>query len=263
MRAYAAIFRGRLAVLLQYRLAAFAGLSTQVFWGLIKMMILQAFFAHSTAPQPISLAQAIEFIWIGQLLLQLLPWSLDKEIEAQVKTGHVAYELVRPLDLYSLWFFRSMALRLIPTAMRGFPLAFIAGLFFDLTLPVSWAAGGLFSISLLFATLLSSAMTTLVVISLFWTVSGEGIQRLLPHLTMLLSGMVIPLPLFPNWMQPVLNIQPFRGIIDIPVRLYTGIIPTNEAVYYIAFQCAWLLIFVVAGRWLMNIALKRISIQGG
>jgi ABC-2 type transport system permease protein len=263
MRAYTAIFKGRLAVLLQYRLAAFAGLSTQVFWGLIKIMILQAFFAHSTAPQPISLAQAIEFIWIGQALLQLLPWNLDKDIEAQVKTGHVAYELVRPLNLYWLWFFRSMALRLIPTVMRSIPLVCIAGLFFGLILPVSWAAAGLFTVSLIFATLLSSAMTTLVVISLFWTVSGEGVQRLLPHLTMLLSGMVLPLPLFPDWMQPLLSIQPFRGIIDIPVRLYTGIIPSHEAVYYLAFQCVWLLIFVVAGRWLMNVALKRISIQGG
>lgn len=263
MRAYTAVFRGRLAVLLQYRLAAFAGLTTQIFWGLIKVMILQAFYSHSEASQPISLVQAMAFIWIGQSLLQLLPWNMDKDIEAQVKTGNVAYELVRPLDLYWFWFFRSMASRLIPTVMRSLPLFVIAGLFFGLISPISWTAGALFSISLIFATLLSTAITTLVVISLFWTISGEGILRLMPHITILLSGMVIPLPLFPDWMQPLLNIQPLRGIIDIPVRLYTGIIPANEAAYYFVFQSTWILFFVLTGKWLMNVALKRVTIQGG
>ena len=100
MRAYAAILRGRLAVLFQYRAAALAGLATQVFWGIVKIMILTAFYAQSASGLPLSLAQAITFVWLGQALLQLLPWNMDREIEAQVKNGNVAYDLVpaaRPL----------------------------------------------------------------------------------------------------------------------------------------------------------------------
>lgn len=263
MKAYLAIFKSRLTVLFQYRLAALAGFGTQIFWGLIKVMILQAFYAHSVSPQPLSLAQAITFIWLGQALLQLLPWNIDKDIEAQVKTGNVAYELVRPLDLYWLWFFRSMAIRVIPALMRSLPLILLASLFFGLSAPVSGIAGFWFGISLIFSVFLSSAMTAAVLISLFWTISGEGIQRLLPHFTMLLSGMIVPLPLFPNWMQPFLSLQPFRGIIDIPLRLYTGVIPSHEALYYIGFQFSWFFLFVLLGRWLMHKAIRHIVIQGG
>src|SRR5262245_197027 len=99
MKAYLAILKGRLAALFQYRAAALAGLTTQIFWGFVKIMIMSAFFAQSAASQPISLAEAITFIWLGQALLQLLPWNIDKEIEFQVKSGNVAYELIRPLDL--------------------------------------------------------------------------------------------------------------------------------------------------------------------
>ncbi|WP_068469355.1 ABC transporter permease [Candidatus Protochlamydia phocaeensis] len=263
MKAYLAIFKCRLSALFQYRLAAFAGLSTQIFWGFVKMMILQAFYAHALSPPPISLPQAITFVWLGQALLQLLPWNIDREIEAQVRTGNVAYELVRPIDVYGLWFVRSLALRFIPTLMRSLPLFLVAGLFFGLSMPASASAGIFFSLSLFCSMLLSAAMTTLVVISLFWTISGEGILRLLPHLTMILSGMVVPLPLFPDWMQPFLSIQPFRGIIDIPVRLYTGIIPPAEGLFYLGFQLAWFAFFVVLGRALMHQAMKRIIIQGG
>ena len=115
MRAYLALFKTRFAVLFQYRAAALAGLATQIFWGIVKVMILTAFYAQSTSPQPITLLQGTTFIWLGQALLQLLPWNIDKEVEAQVKNGNVAYELIRPLDLYWHWFFRSMAMRLVPT----------------------------------------------------------------------------------------------------------------------------------------------------
>ncbi|PJD97933.1 MAG: ABC transporter permease [Parachlamydia sp.] len=263
MKAYSAVLKARLSVLLQYRSAALAGLATQIFWGFIKVMILEAFYAQSGAAEPLTLAQAITFIWLGQAFLQLIPWNIDKELEQQIKTGNVAYELLRPLDLYFLWFFRAVAMRLVPALMRSIPLFLFAGVVYALPAPVSLHAAIAFIFSLSAAILLSSAITTLVIISLFWTISGEGIQRLLPHITLLLSGMTVPLPLFPSWTQPFLNLQPFRGIIDIPSRIYVGIIPTHDVFQYIGFQLVWFLFFVLAGKWLLKRAIKRFVILGG
>lgn len=263
MKAYLAILYARMATLLQYRGAAFAGIATQIFWAMIKTMILTAFYAQSSTPQPVSLAQGITFIWLGQALLALLPWNIDKELEAQVKNGNVSYELVRPIHLYFLWFARSFAIRTIPTIMRCIPVFMIAILFFGLSAPVSWAASLAFGASLILGSFLSAAITTLIIISLFWTISGEGIQRLMPHIALLLSGLIVPLPLFPEWLQPFLNLQPLRGIIDIPSRLYTGVIPAQEAFYYLGFQMIWILILMGMGRWLMKRALKHVVIQGG
>jgi len=260
---YWAILNIRLKALSQYRAAAFAAICAQLFWGIVTMMIFRAFFSESSGPEPITLSQAITFLWLGQALLQMIPWSLDKDIEAQVKNGNVAYELLRPIHLYELWYVRSFALRAIPTLMRCIPIFVIAGLFFGLTRPVSVAAGCAFSFSVVLGLLLSSAIMTLILISLFWTISGEGIQRLSPHIAVIFSGLVVPLPLFPSWMQPVLDLQPFRGILDIPCRLYTGVIPVSEAYYYFAFQMVWTAIFVLLGQWLLSKALKTFVVQGG
>lgn len=260
---YFAILKVRISTLFQYRLAALAGMFTQIFWGLIKIMILKAFYNHAPASQPISFTQAVTFIWLGQTFLSLLPWTLDKEVEAMIKTGNVSYELVRPLDLYFIWFFRSLAIRLVPTLMRSIPLFFVAGLFLDLSPPVSWLSFLIFLISLMLSSLVASAITTLVMISLFWTISGEGIQRLLPSVVLFFSGTIVPLPLFPDWMQPFLNLQPFRAIIDIPIRIYTGMISINETSYYLLFQLGWFLFFLFLGKWAIQLAMKRIVIQGG
>ncbi|HEV8051371.1 MAG TPA: ABC-2 family transporter protein [Parachlamydiaceae bacterium] len=263
MKAYLAILYVRMVTLFQYRGAAFAGVATQIFWAMIKTMILTAFYAQAPTSQPISLTQAITFIWLGQALLALLPWNIDKELETQIKNGNVSYELVRPINLYSLWYARAFAIRTVPTIMRCIPVFIIAILFFELSAPISWAAALAFAISLIFGSFLSTAITTLIIISLFWTISGEGIQRLMPHVALLLSGLIVPLPLYPEWLQPFLNLQPLRGVIDIPSRLYTGVIPAHEAFYYLGFQLIWILILVGIGRWLMGRALKQIVIQGG
>jgi len=263
MNGYFAILNIRVKMLFQYRAAAFAAICTQLFWGLITVMIYRAFYAGSETSEPITLGQTITFLWLGQSFLRILPWTVDKEIEAQVKNGNVAYELVRPLHLYALWFARAFAHLAAPTAMRCAPVLILAGLFLGLQAPVSLAAGLAFFVSVILAFFLSSSIVTLVMISLFWTISGEGIKRMMPHITVLLSGMVVPLPLFPGWMQPFLSFQPFRGVMDIPCRLYTGVIPAAEAVYYFAFQIAWTLFFIWLGRYCAHRAMKKFVIQGG
>lgn len=262
LKPYLSIFKVRLLTALQYRAAAFAGIATQVFWGFIKVMILQAFFAQG-GDQPITLSQAITFVWIGQALFRFLPWTLDRDLEEQVKSGAVVYELIRPMNLYALWYLRSLASILVPTMMRGVPMFILAYFFFGLSLAESAGAFFSFILSLSLAALLSSAMKALVIISLFWTLSGEGILRLLPSVVLLLSGLFIPLPLYPDWMQPFLSIQPFRALLDIPIRIYSGIIPPHEYLAYFGFQLTWLLFFVVSGIGLLKVAMKRLVIQGG
>jgi ABC-2 type transport system permease protein len=260
---YFAIFCIRSAALLQYRAAAMAGLATQFFWAFMYVMIFKAFYSEARTLEPLSLAQTLTFIWVGQSIMPLLPWRSDKDTESQIRSGQVAYELIRPVHLYGVYYARSLALRLTPMLMRCLPIWVIAGFFLDLQAPVSWVACVWFAISVLLATLLSASITTAAAITLFWTLSGDGIKRLLPHCASLLSGNLIPLPLFPSWMQGFLNVQPFRGIIDIPCRIYTGVIPLSEVPMYLGFQVGWTLVFVYAGHLLLGKATSRLSIQGG
>jgi ABC-2 type transport system permease protein len=61
MRPYIAVLTARIRMLLQYRTAALAGLSTQFFWGLIKVMTFEAFYRSTTAPQPMSFDQVVSY----------------------------------------------------------------------------------------------------------------------------------------------------------------------------------------------------------
>ena len=263
MRSYWAIITARFRMLLQYRMAAFAGFTTQLFWGLMRVMIFTAFYYSTTKSQPMSLEQVITYVWLGQAMLAMLPWNVDAEIRQMIRTGTVAYELVKPVDLYWLWFSRSVAMRTAPTILRAVPMLIIGGLFFGMKLPASWESAGAWAISMGAALLLACALTTLLTMSILWTISGEGMARLLMIGVMVFSGMIVPLPLFPDWAQSVLNFMPFRGIADIPYRLYTGHIPPDRLLWAVGHQLIWTLAIVIIGRWLLSLGTRKLVVQGG
>jgi ABC-2 type transport system permease protein len=271
MKPYLAIVAVRFQMLLQYRAAALAGVATQFFWGAIKVMVFMAFFESVTSPQPMTLSQVLVYVWLGQALLALLPWNVDPEIAEHVRGGGVAYELLRPLDLYAFWFARTLAFRAAPTLLRMGPMLAVAYLglplmglgAWALPLPASGTAAALFGVSLVATLVLSTAITMVLQISLMWTLSGEGFNRIMPGVVPLMSGLVVPLPLFPDWLQPLLFWQPFRGLADVPFRIYSGHIPAADALLEISLQGLWCVIIVVFGMRLLARAGQRVVVQGG
>ena len=263
MRAYASVVRARVIMLLQYRAAALGGMATQLLFGLVKIMVFEAFYASTTQRQPMTYAEVVSYIWLGQALFAMLPWSVDVEIRARIRDGSVAYDLAKPVDLYYFWFSRALASRIAPTALRSLPIVVVALTLFGLELPPSPAAAGAWLLATVGALLLGCAISNLLSISLMWTISGEGIVNLVQISVFIFSGMIVPLPLFPDWFQPLLEFLPFRGLVDLPFRLYTGHLPAREVVTVLAHQATWTVALVVIGRWLLARGTRRLVVQGG
>ena len=180
-----------------------------------------------------------------------------------VRSGNVVYELLRPVDLYNLWYSRAVAMRTAPALLRAVPMFVVAGLFFGMKAPASLVCAMVFCFAVAGAVLLSSAFTTLLNVMLFWTISGAGAARLFPAFITLLSGLYIPLPFFPDWLQPLLNVLPFRGIMDVPFRLYLGHLPASQAPSLLLHQLVWTAAIVVVTRLLLSRGLRRAVVQGG
>ena len=263
MISYWAILSAKFRSLLQYRLAAIAGLTTQIVWGLIRVMIFQAFYRSTNEEQPISASDVETYIWLGQAFLAALPWNIDTDLRTLIRTGGIGYELARPVDLYSYWLSRALAWRTAPMLMRAIPLLVFAFAMMGMSPPVSFGAAVAFAISMCAAVLLSSAITTFLNVTMLWTITGDGVMQLTFGLVLIFSGMLVPLPLYPDWSQPIINAMPFRGLVDTPYRLYLGHIPTSEFGQHFAHQLIWILAFVVAGRVALSKALQRVAVQGG
>jgi ABC-2 type transport system permease protein len=271
MSPYLAILSARFRMMLQYRAAAIAGIWTQIFFGLVLIMIYEAFYRSSDAPRPMTFTQIAGYVWLGQALFAMLPWNADGDVRAMVRSGAVAYELCRPIDLYNLWYVRALAWRTAPTLLRAAPLLVFATLVLPmlglgewrLTAPPTFLAALSFVAAIIGALALGCAITALINISLMWTLSGEGVIVIIATAVSFLSGMIIPLPLFPDWAQPILRNLPFAGLVDFPFRVYTGNIAAGEIVGVLARQILWTAALIVLGRRLLARGMRRVVIQGG
>ena len=158
---------------------------------------------------------------------------------------------------------RALANRIAPTLLRSAPLFCLALLFFGLQAPASPAAAAAWALAMVGAVLLGGALSNLVNVSLLWTIAGEGTIQMLGICIYVFSGMVVPLPLFPDAFQPILDFMPFRGLADTPFRLYMGHIPASQVWSVVGHQLAWTLALVGLGRFLLYRGTRRLVVQGG
>src|SRR5690606_2962783 len=138
------------------------------------------------------------------------------DIRQMVRNGFVAYELCRPVDLYSLWFARAIAHRTAPTLLRVVPMTIIAAIVLPLVGLDEWAlrpptlgAGLAFAVTLVAAIARACALGTVVNFPLLGAVGGGGVVMIAGTVVAVGSGMLVPLPLFPDGLQAVLTWLPF------------------------------------------------------
>ena len=202
MKMYLSVFRIRFINSLQYRAVLLGAVLTRFVWGLMEILAFAALYRGGSADFSMTFSQTVSYIWMQQALYMLFIVVFgDEEIYSAIGSGSIAYELVRPMDLYGRWFCQSAANRIASTALSCLPVLLAAYLLpapYGMTLPLGMSQLFLFLISTALALLVVVAFAMLLYISLFYTLSHRGIKIIATALTTFLSGGVIPLPFFPR-----------------------------------------------------------------
>ncbi len=267
MKKYMAFFRLRLTMGLQYRAAALGGLATQFFWGAMNILLYKAFYETDPAAFPMRFEATVTYVWLQQAFLQLfMLWSVEPEIFSSIASGDVVYELCRPVDLYDMWFARSAANRLSRALLRCFPVLLLAVLLpapYGLSAPASAAHFGGFLLAMVLGYGVAVAFLMVVYMLTFFTVSPNGLRTLVVSLTEFLSGGIIPIPFFPERVQRVVECLPFASMQNVPLRVYSADMSTQQMLRAIGLQAFWLVTLVVLGKLLYARASRKMTVQGG
>lgn len=267
MKSYISYFKLKFIIGLQYRAAAIAGLSTQFFFGFVYVSVYVAFYESGSSNIPMPLNQLVSYVWLGQAFFALIyMWYKDKEIINMIKSGNIAYELSRPQDLYLMWLSKIYGEKLAKVTLRFLPVLIIALILpkpFNLVLSTNVLNTCIFIISLMFSSVLVTVTILLYHVICLFTLDEKGIVNIFMVVSDILSGLVIPIPFFPKYLQNISDFLPFRYVSDFPFRLYVGNISNMEGIKGIILQIFWIVILVIIGKIITNRALKKAVIQGG
>lgn len=246
-----------------YRWATFAGVFTNTIFGFIRAYVLIALFAAVPRIGSYDRSDALTYTFLVQgLIMPLYLWGW-MEIAESVQSGQIATDLYRPLDYQIYWLFQDLGRALYHLVMRGVPPFVVAALVFDLRLPeqpVTWLA---FAASVALAVIVSFAMRFMVNLSSFWIIDVRGVHALGAALWTSLSGFIIPIAFFPDALRDVIRLLPFVAMIEMPIEVFLEHARGVDLLATLAIQAAWAGVLLLAGRFVLATATRKLVVQGG
>lgn len=266
---YNAYFKMNFLNEIQYKIAAFAGVCTQFAYGGMYIMLYATFLKNATASD-YTIEQMSTYIWLQQgFLMMFNMWSsLGKDIFEECETGTIAMELVRPINLYSIWHAKTLGKKLSMTILRLLPILIICAMpifgEYKLAAPVSISAFILFLITLILSIILIMSAIMIMYVVVMKNISSKGIRSAFQITIGFLAGSDIPIAFMPDLMIKILKYTPFYYMQNSPFNIYNGYVTEPvEIIKIILLQVIWIIILTAIGKISMNNQLKKVVVQGG
>jgi ABC-2 type transport system permease protein len=265
MAPYLALIRLAFRQQFEYRLAALAGLTTNLFFGMLRAAVMVALFEAPGVAEAsgLSVRQAVTYTGLTQALSMALALWGWMDLARAIRTGEVAADLQRPVDFYVWWGAQDAGRALAQLVLRALPIMAVYAAFYPLIWPpTAWHALA-FALSLTLAVSLSYAWRFLVTCALFWNPDALGVLRSGYFLPYLLSGFLLPLDLLPGWLEAGLRALPFAAIVSAPVEVYLGVVPLAGLGSVLLWQAAWTLALSALAYAILHAARQRLAVFGG
>lgn len=210
--------------------------------------------------------QMITYIFMSYIASSIINIGVCGDVGSNVVDGSIATYLIRPMD-YRM----SLIARALGSSIYHF---FIPSILVWIGLEVyrSCALGLAFtSLPNILLFLLSCMLSFLLYVLFdfcfgmlsFVTTYIWGMLIIRNALMAFLTGQLIPLTFFPEWLQRVFDFLPFSSMNYVPVMIYLGTFSTAEILFCIGRQILWVIIMYLMGSYLWRKVTKRLVILGG
>lgn len=249
---------------LAYRFEFFSAIFGTLLTTVLLYFLWRAIYASAVSME-LSYQSLITYVVLGQAFSFGRPGQrrVIARIGFGIRRGNIVLDLVRPTDYQLMHFSGALASYIVETLIVSLPSYGLALLIFGIDPPASWAATAGFVASLAGAFLLVFALDFFIALMGFWTMSVWGLTYAKMAVVDVLAGTIVPLSLFPGWLERIAMALPFRGIAYVPLSIYTGAISGADIWANILGQLAWAAALILFTRLIWLRALRRLVIQGG
>lgn len=264
MRRYLLLAKAEFRRQSTYRLALVAGIFTNTVFGFLRISALfAAVRGGGGSIAGYDFKQAATYVWFGQAFMNPVWLGMWEDIAVRVRTGEIAIDLARPIDLQISYLARDLGRAALQLLTRGVPILLIGGLLVGIVTSTSLWSYPLGLLSLLFGVSISFICRFGMNLIAFWTVDARGFLLLYGFVMNVLSGFFLPVAIFPNWLRTIAELSPFPSMFQTPIDVASGRVVDLGALSSIAVQAAWLVGLVVLTRVIMVRAGRRLVVQGG
>lgn len=262
MKKYWMLAKSQMQINAAYSAWYWAGTFTTVLRLLIMFYFWHAVYENRDSIENMSLETMLTYIVIA-LLLEGYVSGVGNQLAQEIKNGNVAIELMRPYDLIFKLVSLDFGGKLTAFVRETIPMMLVALFFIKIALPGSFETFILFLFSAIFGVFIGTLFDLMIGVLAFWTVNVWGLRVLKEGVITFFSGALVPISLFPGWLESLSMYLPFQSMVYVPVSIYAGTLKGTDAYMAIGMQGVWLAALYLVVRFIWSQAIKKVTIFGG
>jgi ABC-2 type transport system permease protein len=249
-----------------YRAATVSGVFTNSVFGVIYSYAYLTLWDQQPHAGGYDSTDAVTYVWIGQALLMTVAlWGggTTDDLAERIRTGDVAIDLYRPVGLIGWYLAGDLGRASYHFLARGVGPTVLGLLIFHIALPDGPVAAVAFLVSLLLAVVTSFAIRFLVACSAFWLLDQTGIRTMTGVVALFLSGMVLPLVIFPEPLRSIAYALPWASYLQTPADIWLGHRTGAALVTGVGVQLLWIAALFALCQVVLGAATRKVVVQGG
>ncbi|BBH24688.1 ABC transporter permease [Paenibacillus baekrokdamisoli] len=263
MSAYYYFFKMRILTTIAYRFEVFTAVASNAVMLLATVFLWEAAYRGKGVVAGVSEHQMVIYSILSVVLGAMLSVNVQNDIYNRVREGQIATDFIKPITLLGMFLAEDLGTTVSSLVNRALPLVILASFLFTPPLPSSWIAFLLFLPSVMLSFVLLWLLGAIVGMTSFWVMELGNLGMVKDALVRILSGSLIPIWYFPDWMQTASRWLPFQYMYQMPLSIYIGKISYAEAGTAFVIQLLWIIVLtgIVYAVW--NRAKRVTLIQGG
>jgi ABC-2 type transport system permease protein len=249
--------------MLAFRLRYYTGIITYFINVSVNYFIWSAVFDQVPGFGGFDFPQMMTYVAIGWIIRSLYFSTLDVDLANDILEGKIVMSLLRPIGVQESYISRSLGESIFRLVMLTLPNAVVISVLFPVLPPASTFHFLAFLLSLAGSVLLVASINFIVGACAVHLKSILGLMRAKFWMQELLSGLLVPVALFPSPFIELSHWLPFEHIGYTPVVIYLGKDSWPSIAASLVREWVWIVLVLAIGRWFWNRLTRRMTVHGG
>lgn len=249
--------------MLAFRLRYYTGIVTYLINVTVYYFIWRAIYDANPGFAGFRFEQMMTYVAVGWTIRSMYFNNIDSEMASDILEGKISMVMLKPVNLPLTYIGRALGEAAFRLILLTAPTALVIALIFPVQPPASAAHFAAFLVSLAGSALLVAGLNFIVGAFAVRLKSILGLLRAKFWMMELLSGLLVPVTLFPPGLRELSATLPFQHIGFTPMMIYLGKYSWDETGRSLASEAAWVVFLLLFGNWFWRLMSRKITIQGG
>ena len=262
MRKYLALMRSGFLEGIAYKENFLIGLMANFIQVVVLYYVWKSIFFYHTEINGYTWSIMKKYVLVSFLCNSTFSFGFEMQTANSIINGNIILDLLKPLSYRSMIFFKAFGI-----AGMEFLITFLwCGIFFVLSSGLDgmeWERCVVMLISMLLGMGIKFNIQYIFSMLCFYTDNAYGVVKGREVLTNFCSGALIPLALFPDFLQKFVTSMPFSGIVYIPCSIFDGTFCWQKCWEAIFFFFVWNVTLFIVGSLFWKKASSVIALYGG